>query len=59
MKRSELIEAAMNGVREYLSSTRGANACGAGATVVKLPNDKGFQVVASNKDVAWFDVTEF
>jgi len=49
----------MNGVREYLSSTRGANACGAGATVVKLPNDKGFQVVASNKDVAWFDVTEF
>lgn len=56
-KRKELMDAAVAGIREYLGSTRGANAFGPNASRTLTQSENSIVIVAGDGEVVMFDVT--
>lgn len=54
--RKELVEAAAAGMREFISTTRGAQLCGAGCVVHIVDNGHNIMVAVSDHNGGKFDV---
>lgn len=57
-RRKEVMEAATNGIREYLRSTRGAAACGPSAIVAFNPQNYTIRVVSEDYITIYIDSME-
>lgn len=57
IRKTELIESAAIGIKQYLRSTRGANLCGANARVEKITSNQIMVVVKDDESDSGHPVT--